>query len=73
MTKQNTKALSLGMRKQPVDRKRPTPKGTSKYYKPFYGTPECPYSGKKKGRKSYEERMELQVKIKHGEFIIYWD
>jgi len=67
--------LKIGMRRQPVDRKRPEPK--KKYYEPLYGTPECPYKGKKKGRKSAEERIQirsqLEVKIKKGKFVMYFD
>ena len=68
--------LKIGMRRQPVDRKRPEPK-KKKYYEPLYGTPECPYKGKKKGRKSAEERIQirsqLEVKIKKGKFVMYFD
>lgn len=72
--------LKIGMRRQPVDRKRPqskSPLPKKKYYEPLYGTPECPYKGKKKGRKSAEERIQirsqLEVKIKKGKFVMYFD
>jgi len=47
------------------------------YYEPMYGTPECNYTGEKKGRKTLSEKLELQKDLQfkktHGEYIHYFD
>ena len=43
----------------------------------MYGTPECNYTGEKKGRKSLSEKLELQKELQfkktYGEYIHYFD
>jgi len=48
-----------------------------KYYEPLYNTPDCTYSGKKRGRKSISEKIEQYEKEKlkkiNKEIIISFD
>ena len=66
---------TLGQRRQNPNRKRPEPK--KKYYEASYGKPDCPYQGKKKGRKTNEEKKTIsshyKVKVRKGDFIMYFD
>jgi len=56
-------------------RKKNPPRGSKdkKYYIPTYGTPECSYVGKKRGRKPQgsQEGKEKLI-FKKGEFILYF-
>ena len=45
-----------------------------KYYEPLYGTPDCPYEGKKRGRKSMQERQSpTLIKVEKKITIMYFD
>lgn len=47
-----------------------------KYYESLYGTPDCPYQGKKRGRKSMLEIAEKQkpiLKVEDKNIIMYFD
>jgi len=44
-----------------------------KYYQPLYGTPECTYSGKKRGRKSEKEKEKPLLKVEDKNIIMYFD
>tara|TARA_R110002020_G_scaffold118749_2_gene271251 strand:- start:1737 stop:1952 length:216 start_codon:yes stop_codon:yes gene_type:complete len=69
--------LKLGKSKQPVDRQRPAKKKQQytkeKYYVPLYNTPKCTYTGKKRGRKSKEEKSNLEYIKKTGLFVLDFD
>lgn len=70
--------LKLGKSKQPVDRKRPPKKQQytkEKYYVPLHNTPTCTYTGKKRGRKSKEEKEKSHVEYikKTGIFVLDFD
>tara|TARA_R110000824_G_scaffold14544_5_gene61718 strand:+ start:198 stop:428 length:231 start_codon:yes stop_codon:yes gene_type:complete len=74
--------LKFGKAKQPADRKRPPPKkkpypakGEEKYYVPLHNTPTCTYTGKKRGRKSKEEKEKNNVEYikKTGNFVLDFD
>lgn len=43
------------------------------YYEPLFGTPECTYTGKKRGRKSMEERKKPCLKVESKTVIMYFD
>ncbi len=68
--------LKIGKSKQPADRKRPPKKQQytkEKYYVPLYNTPTCTYTGKKRGRKSKEEKSNLEYIKKTGLFVLDFD
>tara|TARA_R110000751_G_scaffold857_3_gene2850 strand:+ start:6050 stop:6283 length:234 start_codon:yes stop_codon:yes gene_type:complete len=45
-----------------------------KYYTPTYGTAECSYKGKKRGRKTLEEKIkEGFYKKKQGDYTLFFD
>jgi len=46
-----------------------------KYYEPLYGTPNCSYQGKKRGRKSMEELQSVKpiLKVESKSIIMYFD
>ena len=45
-----------------------------KYYEPLYGTPDCPYEGNKRGRKSMQERQSpTLIKVEKKITIMYFD
>ena len=45
-----------------------------KYYEPLYNTPDCPYKGKKRGRKSQSELDNLpKLTVTKGNYIMYFD
>ena len=52
---------------------RPFKKTYKKYYEPLYGTPDCPYEGNKRGRKSMEERQRPSLKVEKKFTILYFD
>ena len=52
---------------------RPFKKTYKKYYEPLYGTPNCPYEGNKRGRKSMEERQRPSLKVEKKFTILYFD
>ena len=65
--------LKLGKSKQPANRKSAPPK--KKQYTPLYNTPKCTYTGKKRGRKSREEKEKSNVEYtkKTGLFVLDFD
>jgi len=65
--------LKLGRSKQPANRKSAPPK--KKHYVPLYNTPSCPYTGKKRGRKSNQEKEKSHVEYtkKTGLFVLDFD
>ena len=74
--------LKFGKAKQPLDRKKPCSKKKpyqvnqkEKYYVPLHNTPTCTYTGKKRGRKSKEEKEKSNVEYikKTGNFILDFD
>ena len=52
---------------------RPFKKTYKKYYEPLYGTPNCPYEGNKRGRKSLEERQRPSLKVEKKFTVLYFD
>ena len=44
-----------------------------KYYHSSYGTPDCPYEGNKRGRKTLEERKRPVLKTEKKKIILYFD
>tara|TARA_R110002020_G_scaffold447444_3_gene659804 strand:+ start:2713 stop:2910 length:198 start_codon:yes stop_codon:yes gene_type:complete len=52
---------------------RPFKKTYKKYYEPLYGTPDCPYEGNKRGRKSMEERQRPTLKVEKKFTVLYFD
>jgi len=70
--------LKLGKSKQPANRKSAPKKQQytkEKYYVPLYNTPICTYTGKKRGRKSKEEKEKSHVEYtkKTGLFVLDFD
>ena len=65
--------LKLGKSKQPANRKS-APKKKQQYV-PLYNTPKCTYTGKKRGRKSREEKEKSNVEYtkKTGNFVLDFD
>jgi len=46
----------------------------SPYYTPLFGTPDCNYTGKKRGRKKDSEKEEvIKLTKKDGNFVLYFD
>ena len=44
------------------------------YYEPTFGTPECSYEGKKRGRKSaWEKQNPPKLIKKDGDYTLYFD
>ena len=72
------KVYKLGNSNLLAGRKKPKKKSIKKKpYVPLYGTKNCPYNGKKKGRKTNEEiqkKLEENKFIKKtGNYILYFD
>ena len=84
MNKEITETGTIYRKKYPV-RKKKMPFRTEenknkkeqqikKYYEPTFGTPECSYEGKKRGRKSLEERLNPpKLTKKDGDYILYFN
>lgn len=67
-----TKKYPVRKKKMPFrDKEEEQPK--KKYYEPLFGTPECTYTGKKRGRKSMEERKKPCLKVESKTVIMYFD
>ena len=45
----------------------------SPYYTPLYGTKDCNYTGKKRGRKKDSEKVIIKMEKKEGNFVLYFD
>ena len=72
------KVHKVGKVVQPSNRKKPvSDKPKKKPYVPLYGKKDCTYEGKKKGRKTTEERQKYLEEIKFrktkGNYILYFD
>ena len=65
--------LKLGKSKQPANRKSAPKK--KQHYVPLHNTPTCTYTGKKRGRKSKEEKEKNNVEYikKTGIFVLDFD
>tara|TARA_R100001440_G_scaffold16228_3_gene27631 strand:- start:976 stop:1197 length:222 start_codon:yes stop_codon:yes gene_type:complete len=73
MNKQTIGTQTIYTKKSPV-RKNKIEDKNKKYYEPLYGTPECTYSGKKRGRKSEKEKEKpILMKFEKKNIIIYFD
>jgi len=80
MIKQTIGTQTIYTKKYPVRKKkmpfRSEENKKKKYYEPLYGTPECTYSGNKRGRKSMLEIAEKQkpiLKVEDKNIIMYFD
>ena len=67
------KVHKVGKVVQPSNRKKPvSDKPKKKPYVPLYGTKDCTYEGKKKGRKTNEEREKYCILISLSKTIHYY-
>lgn len=73
MEKEIVGTQTIYKKKQPV-RKKNMPYKDKIYYEPLYGTPDCPYEGNKRGRKSLQERQSpTLMKVEKKITILYFD
>ena len=76
MNKETVGTQTIYRKKYPVRKKKmPFRTEEKKYYEPLYGTPDCPYEGKKRGRKSMKELQTVKpmLKVENKSIIMYFD
>tara|TARA_R100001086_G_scaffold142046_1_gene74614 strand:- start:1230 stop:1460 length:231 start_codon:yes stop_codon:yes gene_type:complete len=76
MNKEIVGTQTIYRKKYPVRKKKmPFREEQKKYYEPLYGTPDCPYEGKKRGRKSMKELQSVKpiLKVESKSIIMYFD
>tara|TARA_R100000654_G_scaffold52092_1_gene78238 strand:- start:591 stop:812 length:222 start_codon:yes stop_codon:yes gene_type:complete len=73
MNKETIGTQTIYTKKYPVRKKKmPFRIEKKKYYEPLYGTPDCSYEGKKRGRKSKGEVGPI-LKVEDKKIIMYFN